>query len=382
MAAPVYRYTIHDLKTNVQLCDIPLTGVSYSKRLNDSGQASGTFTVTNRFATTRLVRDPYDATMPGRRCLYVWRDDIPQWGGIIWTRRYNSRSRQVQIGCGDWWSYYDHRKVLPVLTLPVNPAFDVAKMSLAMGSIDQNLLARMLIYWAGLHAGGDIGVVVDSSLSIWNADYTYRGYEMRDVGAALRELTNTLHGQDMIFDVGRALDAQGRPTRIFRQGAPHLGQQGSPWVWEYGGNLVEYDWPSDATRMATRTFAAGEGSVEGTPIAVSEDTTSYGSWPLLEAEHAYTTVSDASILQSHADADQQAQQRPVVLAKLLVRGNMAPRVGEWSMGDDARVTITDDFHTNGLDTAMRIVAAEVRPPDQGQDEAVTLTMAPLLDDVA
>lgn len=382
MAAPVYRYTVHDLATNVQICEMPLTSVKYGKKLNDSGQMSGTFTVENRAASKRMVKDPYDATMPCRRCVYVWRDDVPQWGGIIWTRAYDSRTGQVQIGAGDWWSYYDHRKTLPVLTLPVNPKFDIAEMTLTAGSVDQNALARQLITWANAHTGGNIGITLDSSTSAINANYTYRGYELRDVGAALRELANVLNGQDMIFDVARTLDAQGRPKRLLLQGDPHMGQQGSAWVWELGGNLVDYTWPSDGTRFATRTFAGGEGTVEGTPIAVSEDTTSYASWPLVEEEHAYTTVSDPSRLQEHADADQLAARRPVVLAKLEVRGDRAPKVGEWGMGDDARVVVVDDFHANGIDVGMRIVAAEISPPSEQADEKVTLTMAPLLDDVA
>jgi hypothetical protein len=189
----------------------------------------------------------------------------------------------------------------------------------------------------------------------------------------------------MMFDVGQ-LDTSGNPTRMFKQGAPHLGQQGSAWVWEYGGNLVDYDWPSDGTRFASRTFASGTGMVEGTPIAVSEDASIYArGYPLMEAEGSYTTVSDPNTLQSHADADQEGARLPVVLPVLQVRGDMDPIVGAWGMGDDARVAICDDFfaaYPAGLDTAMRIVAAEVTPPEGDAAETVKLTMAPVLDDIA
>src|SRR5689334_2722493 len=113
MATPVYTYTIHDLASNAQICELPLTGVSFCKKLYDTGTFNGTFTVENRAGSHRTVKDPYDATMPCRRCLYVWRDGVPQWGGIIWTRSYDSTNRQIQIGAADFWSYFDHRKVLP-----------------------------------------------------------------------------------------------------------------------------------------------------------------------------------------------------------------------------------------------------------------------------
>lgn len=382
MAAPVYSYTVHDLKTNAQVADLPLTNVRYTKRLNDSGTLSGTLTLG---PGSRLrVADPYDATMPARRCIYAWRDGVPQWGGIIWTRSYDSRTRQVQIGCGDFWSYFDHRKVLNVLTLPVTPAFTVAQGVITYTGVEQNTIARNLITQAALHTGGDIGIVLDASTSVHPRTVSYRGYELQTVGQVLRQFSQLLGGPDVVFDVARTLDASGRPIRRMLQGTPHMGQQGSPWVWEYGGNLASYIWPSDGTRFATRAFASGEGSVEGTPIAVSENVTLYGAWPLMEVETAYTTVSatDPTTLQEHADADQQTAARPVVLAKLVVRGNMDPIVGAWSLGDDARVVIQDLFHANGIDAAMRIVAAEVATPQPGQDELVTLTAAPLLDALA
>lgn len=384
MATAVYTYTIHDLLTNAMLCEIPLTNVRYGKKLCDAGAMTGTFTVDIASNPSRIVKDPYDVTTPCRRCLYVWRDEVPQWGGIIWTRKWDSRTRQVQIGCGDWWSYFDHRKVLPVLTLPINPTFDVANKVVTYTAIDQNTIARNLVALAQTHTGGALGIVPsDTVLSLINRDRTYRGYETQDVGTALRQLAGVINGPDMMFDVG-PLDASGRPTRVFRQGAPWLGQQGSAWVWEYGGNIVDYTWPSDGSRFASRTFAAGTGTVEGTPIAVSEDTSIYArGFPLTEAEASYSTVSDPATLQQHADADQQAARLPVVLPVLQVRGDMAPTVGEWGMGDDARVLINDDFFIgDGIDTSMRIVAMDVTPPEGDADEIVKLTMAPLLDDVA
>lgn len=379
----VYSYTIHDLLTNTMLCEIPLTGVRYNKKLCDSGQMSGTYTLDLAGNANRPVKDPYDVTTPCRRCIYVWRDEVPQWGGIIWTRRYDSDSRQIQIAAGDWWSYLDHRKLLPVLTFPVNPTFDVAKAVVSYSATDQNTIARNLITLAQSHTGGNLNIVNSNTLlSSISRDRTYYGYSNQDIGAALRELASVINGPDMMFDVG-AIDANGNPTRVFRQGTPHLGQQGSPWVWESGGNLVSYVWPSDGTRFASRVFAAGTGTAEGTPIAVTEDSSIYASgYPLIEVENTYTTTTGATDLQAHSDADQIAARLPVALPVLSVRGNMAPAVGEWGLGDDARVLIQDDFFANGIDTNMRIVAADIMPPEGDTDEIVRLTMAPIFEDVA
>lgn len=376
--APVYSYSVHDLATNVRIAELPLRGVDFSKILNGSGQLSASFTVPPR-ATSSI--DVYDVTTPCRRCIYVWRDEVPVWGGVIWTRRYSSRTRQIQLGAADWWSLFDHRKVLPVLTAPIDVQFEVAEQVVSYAAVEQNTIARNLVALAQSHTGGDLLIEAETaSTSLINRDRTYRGYELVEVGEALRQLANTLNGPDMVFDVDPVLGADGLPVRRFRQGSPRMGQEGAPWVWEFGANLVDYEWESNGAGFASRVLTSGEGTVEGTPIAVAEDTSIYAAgYPLLETETAYTTVSVPATLQEHADSDQQAARLPGLLLKLDVRGDHSPIVGEWGLGDDGRVVIDDDFHRNGFDGLCRIIGTTIRPPDDG-DEQVTLTTSPLFDE--
>lgn len=381
MALPKWTYAVHDLLTNAKIGELPLSGVKYNEVLNDSGQLSGQFVVDSRANSRRRVKDPYDATTPCRRCVYVYRDEVPQWGGIIWTRRYDSASRTVQIGCGDWWSYFDHRKVLPLLTPPVDVEFEIANLLVTQTGVDQNAIARYLVTLAQSHTGGDLGLVFDNPTSTSGVvrDRTWPGFELADVGEQLRQLANILGGPDVAFDV--SLDSDQLPTRLMRIGTPRLGQQGAPWVWEVGGNVTDYTWPSDGTRYAKRMFATGKGDELGMPIAMAEDTTR-PTWPLMETDVGYSTVSTPSVLQAHADSDQVVSRLPVVLPTLTVRGDRVPRIGEWAVGDDGLVRILDDFMPNGIETSMRIVRADITASDADQDESVTFTMAPLLDDVA
>ncbi len=380
MPVPAYTYMVHDLLTNAPLGELPLTGVRHGRRLNDAGEFAGTFDLDSKTTTRRRVKDPYDWTTPVRRCIYAYRDERPVWGGIIWTRRYDSATRKVQIGAADWWSYLDHRRVVPLL--PPNPPIDhVAPQQVRYDNVDQNEIARQLVQLAQAHTGGNIGIQLDGSFSEILRDRTYAGYELTAFGDALRNLATVLDGPDMMFGVASTLDTRGRPIRQLRIGEPYLGQRGSAHVFEYGGNTTAYTWPTDGTRYASRSFATGDGAAEGMPIAVAEDRDRYtNGWPLTETEQGYSGVTDPDTLQQHADADQLAARLPVVLPTLTVRGDMHPVVGEWSVGDDARVEIEDDFMVRGISTPMRIIADEIAPGDDA--EVVTLTMAPLLDDVA
>jgi hypothetical protein len=377
-----WHWLLADLRTGTITAEIPLAGAKPSKRLGASGSINGAWALEKKFQG-----DPYVLTTPARTAIYAYRDGRPWWGGIVWTRTYDSDKQTVSLGAADFWSFFDHRKLLPLLDAA--PAVDhVASKTVTYTAVEQNQIARNLVALAQSHTGGDIGIVVDQHDTGIVRDCTYEGYDLADVGEALRQLSKVIDGPDMMFDVAGP-DAQGRPIRMLRLGNPHLGQQGSPWVFEAGGNLLSWTWASDGTRMTTRGYAVGSGSERGQIIAVAEDTDVYNDgWPLLETDANYSTVEQAGTLQGHADADQQAARLPVVTATLVVRGDgrnsrnvvVGPSLGDYNPGDDARVVVPagDLFIRQGIDTTMRIVGIDVDP--DGDVEKAALLMNPLLDD--
>lgn len=377
--ASVHTYLICDLMTNQILAEAQLTGVRYSKKLCATGQLTASLNVG---AARSDGIDPHDLTTPGRRVLYVLRDDVPVWAGLIWTRRYDSAAHRITLGCGDFWSYFDHRKVLPKLSPEKYdcPHYIAQLQPVQWIGVDQNLIVRNLLTLAAGHPGGDIGIAVaESGASMFPRSVTYYGYQNVSVGDALRRLSQLKDGPDLMFDAG-PIDGGGRPTRLLRLGAPRLGATTTAHVWEYGGNMTGYTWPSDATRMATRTFATGAGTGQQLLIAVAEDADRYRSgWPLLETEHGYTSVSGFGELRSYAAADLQAGRLPVALPTLAVHSGLPPRLSEVQVGDQARVIIRDAFHTNGIDAVMRIVGIEVVVGDHGDDQ-VTFTMNSLIEE--
>lgn len=388
MALPVYTYEIRDLASNALLETVPLRDTSFTKVLNDTSSFSGSLPLP-LYNSLGQLREAYELTTPAHTCVYVYRDTKPVWGGVIWTSNYDSEQGQVQIGAADWWSLLDHRKILPVLAAQAftDTAF-VAQLKTTYSSTDQNEIARQLLTQAQAHTGGNLGIVASTMNSGILRDRTYPGFSMTSLGDALRNLAGVIDGPDIRFDVGAA-GVDGKPVRLMLIGTPRLGQEGSEHVWEYGANIQSYTWPRDATRMRTRSFAVGEGSDEGTPIGVFEDTGLYANgWTLLEDDSSYDRTSGAtSTLIDHAQADQELGGLPVVLPQLRVRGDVAPTVAELSPGDDGRVVINDHFHgyappagNRGLDTYMRLVHMDVKPTEAG--ELATLTMAPMLEDLA
>ena len=53
----------------------------------------------------------YENTMPGKTAVYVVRDGICIWGGMIWSREYTLVNRTLSINASEFTSYLQHRVV-------------------------------------------------------------------------------------------------------------------------------------------------------------------------------------------------------------------------------------------------------------------------------
>jgi hypothetical protein len=100
-----YRYYITDLVSNQVIAELPFTGVSYERLLRKAGSFSGTIPA---IAATEKY-DLYETTMPGRTGLYVLRNGVCVWGGIIWARKYDEGSKTLSVDASEFTSYLYHR---------------------------------------------------------------------------------------------------------------------------------------------------------------------------------------------------------------------------------------------------------------------------------
>jgi hypothetical protein len=98
--AAVYRYFTTDLLTNQILAEIPFKGVSFERSLKAAGSFSGNIPVIPETASMNL----YESTMPGKTGLYIVRDSVCVWGGIIWTRNYNVVERELSVSASEFTS--------------------------------------------------------------------------------------------------------------------------------------------------------------------------------------------------------------------------------------------------------------------------------------
>jgi hypothetical protein len=108
-----YRYIITDLLTDAVVAEVPFINVRYSCALIRFGSFEGS--IPSIPATAHL--NLYSSTLPGKRALYILRNGIAVWGGIIWTRSYDAVTRELQVTGSEFISYLYKR----VLWAPLPP---------------------------------------------------------------------------------------------------------------------------------------------------------------------------------------------------------------------------------------------------------------------
>lgn len=373
-----YRYIFADLLTNAVLAELPLKKVTFDSKLNDIGSLSGSLPMADS-QVTKL--QPWSNTPGGRTALYVDRQGVLVWGGIVVTRRYSGGSNapggsgayMLDIGASEmFWYFRDKRAITADVTFT---------------NIEQLTIATNLINTAQAVASGNIGASVlsinPSGTSVLRTQ-TWRGSDRKKVGQALMDTAVLDNGFDWQLRIGYGLAGQpaGVPGKQLALGYPRLGNPftTSGWVFEFPGNIVDYSWPEDSALQAVTAYVQGTGS--GAAMIQSSNTVTSlldAGYPLLEEVFAAKDQVDPNAIAARAVSFAKAYSNPVTLPQLLVRADMDPVLGSYSVGDDCLLRLTSPQFPAvaggpGYTGFWRIIQMQVQPQDDGQPERVTLTL--------
>lgn len=355
-----YRYLFADLLTNQVIAELPLTAVNFTQSLNSAGTFSGTI----QLAGSNPAALNVDAgTTPGRTAIYVDRDGILVWGGVIWSREYSSANQHLTIQAREWESYLERRRITTTQVFT---------------NVDQLQVARQLVNTMQTVPYGNVGIQVGSETSGVTISRVFYSYELKSVYSALLDLSRSNAGFD--FNIQVAYDGAGVPTKKLVLSYPYSGTRyssSSPTapVFEFpAGNVVEYSYPEDGSTAANVLYAVGAGSNEGKQIATAtaSDKLADG-WALLEDSANYGDITDATLLSNLAVGQVQAVSYPPTTMKIVAPPYVNPVLGSYKIGDDCRIRIQDDRFPSGLDTVYRITALSLTAGENSA-ERVTLTL--------
>lgn len=358
----VYRYLFADLLTNQVIAELPLTDVNYTQSLNSFGTLSGHIQISDTAESSMNISN---GTIPARTALYVDRDNVLVWGGIIWQRQYDSDSQSIYITAQEFESYFDHRRVTSTVTFT---------------NTDQLAIARSLITTAQSATNGNIGVSVGTETSGVLVTRSINGYEQKSVFNAILDLSQSNNGFDFGIDV--AYSSTGAITKTFKLGYPLLGTRWSastvsaPVLEIPAGNLIKYTYTEDGSTVANSYTVVGAGSNDGQIQRTATNTNLLSAgWPLLQDVGNYVDITDPNLLGNLAIGRLTAAQYPPVNLQVVVPPYVDPILGTYGIGDDIRVRILDDFFPNGLDAVYRLVALNVTPGEtSGERATLSLTL--------
>jgi hypothetical protein len=422
-----YRYLFADALTDQVIAELQLTGVTYGQELNTAGSFSGHILISDQ---RESIFDIDFATTPGRRALYVERDGTIVWGGLIWSRTYDSQTQTLGLTGREFESWLENR-VVQSNTTPYGQltysgdtdVFDVIRSiysylvaryppysSLNIG-ISSNLLGRPVgisagMTWLGSWFSGfnySVGDAVSyggqawvantantnetpGTTSAWDAlpDFQVLDSEFRPFLDVVQQLSRQAGQTGFDFNVDITYDVSGNIVKTLnleprRGDVVTIGSSQYSAVLDFPGNVVFYSWPEDGNSIVTEGFGVGNGSGDGgiwygndylTTVA-NLDTLATSQlldgYPLLQKVYSASNEHNPFIVGDLTEAFVNAKQFPVTVATIVWDQVAQPPIGYFKVGDEFRISIVDSRFPNGLDTVMRLTKYEVQAGEDGPE---------------
>ena len=313
--ATSYRYLLADLVTNQILAELPLTGVNFGQQLNAVGTMTGHLLVSGVNSTGLNV---LNGSIPGRTAIYIDRNGVLVWGGVLWQREYGSSNQSIKLTAREFLSYFERRRI--------TDGTGTASGALSYTNIDQLQIAQGLISNAQSVSLGNIGLLYNQDpLSTATSGVTlsrvYYNYEVKTVFNAISDLSKQSNGFD--FEISVYYDGGGNPAKSFNTYYPRSGVMYSSTnpkapVFELGGNIAEYTYLEDGSKAINQIYALGAGSNEGKLISIYADSTKLSAgWALLEDQANYSDITDSTVLSGLATGQVNAVSYPPITLKVV-----------------------------------------------------------------
>ncbi|MBN0040252.1 hypothetical protein JN535_08755 [Cellulosimicrobium cellulans] len=286
---------------------------------------------------TQYRTDALASLDPARCFLAVVEGDQVLEAGPIWSHDYDDDTRRLTLRSAGLWSLWDHRIVMKVLAAGEDPAGS----SLSWSGLSLATIAKRLVQTAIAHVGGSLPLDLPADVP-GEAERTYSGFELANLGQRLEELMGVMGGPDIAFRPYLAADRLGIRWRMVT-GDPLLTQSGADWSWDTSaarGSTTGLSISRDATGLASRWWMAGDGVEVEMPIELvaSSELTDAG-FPLLEQAESRSSVSERATLRSWGEANLAQSSRPWMTWKFSARRDVYPLLGQYQPGDWARVYV-------------------------------------------
>jgi len=377
MSPPQYTFLATDLVTNIVLGELPVNGVTLDGQLNSAGNMGCSANLDDpRIDNAELLA----RTTPGRTAFWAYRENTIVWGGVIWTREYDSVAGNSAAAGGN-----TKTLALTGQTFESYAArrFPRSWLSTSVTNYNQGQISIIDDLWRQLQSvpNGSIGVQPFGSYPANDTvrQLTVNGWDLStSVDALIQNVIAFSDGPD--YTVTWTEDGNGLPLKQLQLGVPI----GNPitttdLVLDYPGGVSTYSYIENASTGANQWWATGDGSDATTTAGVATDQNVLNSgWPLLEGVNNFSGVTDQSIISKLAQDELQNFPTLDTTYALTLAGNALPEFGSYGMGDFVTVNVQDPRFPFGAQFNIRIIGWSIIPPDtsNGTEQVTPVLFVP------
>lgn len=343
-------YVFGDVLTGKIIQEISLQGVSMTRGFGQ-GDLRAAFQLDQ---TGKENRDLIAATEEGRSYVIVERDSVPIWGGIVWTRTYQSQAKIFQIYCKAFEHYSESRFVRT----------DFENLDTEQRNIFRNL-------WTAMMADpNSLQVTLPSSFStIVSKSLTVKDFEFKSYRESMDAIANGDDGFDWTIDISRV---GGVYVKTLRIGYPKLGAT-NPLILYYPGEILNYWNNGSMAGYGTNIFGigAGEGSTMLVQEVIHSDLVSSG-FPRYDVSASYKNINDATLLTGLTLMLANFRKAGIPTITVELKGDLDPEFGSYGLGDAVKIFFDDPLHPDPADATFnsRVLGWEYYPPsDQNTEHA-------------
>jgi hypothetical protein len=344
-------YTVHlcDALTDDVIAELPAESLTYGEVLNAPGAATVTMALDAKAYGVEEIA-------PLRQSLFVLRDDVPVWGGIVWSAAMYVGANTLTLNAQGFWSLMRRRRI---------------NGDLIFNGTDQALIAKGIVDNVQGVAHGDLLIDTSQITAVGvTRDRSYWDWEKKNAGEAVEQLAAVRDGFDFAIRPARVNGAYVRQMTV---SYPATGRVSNIML-EVGTNVAIVAATVDASTMALRVHAKGEGDGILAVQTVQDNAALLGVYPLVEDLIVHNDVSNEASLIAHALRRLDAGRVPVTIPRLTIPGGVEPTIGEFIVGDQVRVRV--DYGLLSIDATYRITEWKVAVNEDGREE-IDLSLAPL-----
>ena len=358
-----YRYFLCDLMSNTLIQELPLESVTFSRRLSGSSNFQGFFGLDREGFDNATI---LEATTPGRTCLYIDRDGVLVWGGIIWNRTWAEQSKSIQITGQTFDSYFAKADI---------------ETTLNYQNVDQRNIIIQLIRKMQEKSSRNMRIITPPLYPTKIVQAArYNDYECWTYAKAIEFLMSNTDSPDYTVDVRYGVTGAFERVLVIDNvlGAP---VDTTSILFNYPGNVKNFWFPENCARSANtiKGIGAGEGSGMWRAVSTNAAQISTG-YPEFVEFFTDKAIMDDKVLKSRTDSELIRLLPPVTVPTFEINSELEPQFGTYNLGDYARISVESSRFPDSKTFTSRIIGWDVTPTRGDAQENVSLVLQGAEDD--